>query len=73
MEDKSSKLYRTAAQIEDHFLQMENKDGLQGKIILMHLGSERKDDYPYLILDDLISSLKARGYSFKKISALLKK
>jgi peptidoglycan/xylan/chitin deacetylase (PgdA/CDA1 family) len=69
--DKNSNLYRTADQIKTHFLEMERKNGLHGKIILMHLGSERQDDFAYLSLDGLIRELKKRGYSFLKISDFL--
>lgn len=72
VEDKNSDLYRTAEGIKNHFLQLEEKDGLNGKIILMHLGSERSDDFPYQTLGALIDSLKVKGYSFKKVSELLK-
>lgn len=72
VEDKNSELYRTAEDIKNHFLQLEQKDGLNGKIILMHLGSERSEDFPYQTLGELIDSLKSKGYTFKKISELLK-
>jgi len=70
--DKSSNLYRSAEQIRTHFLDLEEEKGLQGKIILMHLGSERKDDFPYEKLGALLDDLKVRGYSFLKVSELLK-
>ena len=70
--DKNSELYRTAEQIKKHFLDIEKKSGLNGKIILMHLGSERDDDFPYLTLSDLIKELKRRGYTFMQVSQLLK-
>lgn len=70
--DKSSQLYRSAKEIEDHFLTLDKERGLNGKIILMHLGSERKDDFPYLTLAALIKELKSRNYKFLKVSELLK-
>lgn len=70
--DKRSKLYRSAKEIENHFLTMDEKSGLNGKIILMHLGSERENDFPYTTLSDLITKLKKRGYVFKQVSELLK-
>ena len=69
--DTASVLYRTKKQIKDHFLQLEEKNGLQGKIILMHFGTERKQDFPYLILDELFNELKKRNYRFVTISKLL--
>lgn len=71
--DKNSDLYRSAEEIKNHFLEMDSLKGLSGKIILMHLGSERLDDFPYLSLSELISELKDRGYSFLKVSEFLKR
>lgn len=70
--DKKSKLYRTSEEIRNYFLDFEEKSGLNGRIILMHLGTERKDDFPYETLDGLIKELKKRGYAFKPVSELLK-
>jgi len=70
--DKNSELYRSAEEIKNHFLNLEEKYGLNGRIVLMHLGSERLDDFPYLTLAELISELKQRGYSFLRVSDLLK-
>jgi peptidoglycan/xylan/chitin deacetylase (PgdA/CDA1 family) len=72
VEDKNSQLYRSAVEIKDYFLNMEEEKGLNGKIILMHLGSERTDDYAYQSLPGLIQELKNRGYQFKRVSQLLK-
>ena len=69
--DTTSKLYRSPVDIEAHFLSLDDERGLSGKIILMHLGSERKKDYPYEALADLIQRLRKRGYRFVKISELL--
>lgn len=69
--DSTSSLYRTSQQILDHLLSLEEKEGLNGKIILMHLSSEREKDFPYLILDQLIQDLQSRGYSFKTIGQFL--
>ncbi len=69
--DKNSDLYRSSDQIKGHFLDLEEKRGLNGKIILMHLGSERKADFPYETLAALIDELKRRGYTFVKVSELL--
>jgi len=70
--DPSSSLYRSAAEIRDHFLKLEAQKGLEGKIILMHLGSEREKDFPYESLDSLIRELKKRGYRFVTVSAFMK-
>ncbi len=69
--DTSSNLYRSSDQIKQHFLTLEEQKGLNGKIVLMHLGSERKESFPYESLASLIDELKNRGYTFLKISELL--
>ena len=71
--DTSSALYRTNGQILEHVLTVERKEGLNGKILLMHLGSERKADFPYMILKEMIETLQSRGYHFVLISELLNK
>ncbi len=69
--DSTSELYRSAAEILHHFLRLEETSGLQGRIILMHLGTERHRDYPYRILPALIDSLRMRGYRFVTVGQLL--
>ncbi len=69
--DSTSNLYRTAPEILNHFLQLEETSGLQGRIILMHLGTDRKKDYPYQILTALIDSLRTRGYRFVTVGQLI--
>jgi len=71
--DTGSVLYRSNGQILEHVLKLEEKSGLDGKILLMHLGTERKADYPYMILEEMIKTLQERGYRFARISELLKK
>ncbi len=69
--DSTSSLYRTNLQILEHILGIEENGGLRGKIILMHLGTERRSDYPYLVLGKMIKELIGRGYKFEKVSKLL--
>lgn len=71
--DKNSQLYRTPEQILNHIIQFEEKSvtGLNGGIVLMHLGSERNGEFPYQILGPMIDSLQIRGYEFTKISSIL--
>jgi peptidoglycan/xylan/chitin deacetylase (PgdA/CDA1 family) len=53
-------------------LAYEKKDphGLNGYILLIHLGAERKDKM-YLLLEPLIADLRQRGYTFIRIDELL--
>ena len=69
--DTTSSIYRTGPQILEHFLELDDKVGLGGKIILMHLGTERKTEIPNGILADLITKLRERGYKFKTIGQIL--
>lgn len=69
--DTTSSIYRTGLQILEHFLEMDDEIGLGGKIILMHLGTEREKEIPNGILDDLITKLRDRGYKFKTIGQML--
>lgn len=69
--DTSSQLYRSSTEILSHFLTLESEKGLQGKILLMHLGTERKKDYPYTILGKLIDELRSKGYRFVRVTNLL--
>ncbi|HEM48613.1 MAG TPA: hypothetical protein ENO27_00245 [Caldithrix sp.] len=69
--DTTSSIYRTAPQILNYFLEMDDEAGLGGRIILMHLGTDRKKEIPNGILSDLIIKLKERGYQFKTIGQML--
>ena len=71
--DKSSPAYRTANEIVEKILAFGNgkKNGANGTIILMHLGTERIDDYPHLKLPMIIDQLSKRGYQFVTILEML--
>jgi endoglucanase len=53
-------------------LAYEKKDphGLNGFLLLLHVGSQRRDK-TFLLLEDLLKELKARGYSFARVDKLL--
>ena len=57
--------------IED-ILAYEQKDphGLNGFLLLLHVGSQRKDK-TFLLLGELLKELKARGYEFVRVDELL--
>jgi len=69
--DRTSSIYRTAPEILEHFLEMDDEVSLGGKIILMHLGTDRKEEIPNGILSELIIKLRERGYQFKTIGQML--
>ncbi|MBN2426221.1 MAG: polysaccharide deacetylase family protein [Calditrichaceae bacterium] len=72
VKDESSTLYRNNADMLSHFLDLEEKHGLNGRIILMHLASERDGPMPYQILPELVKNLRNRGYIFEKIGKMLR-
>jgi peptidoglycan/xylan/chitin deacetylase (PgdA/CDA1 family) len=62
--------YRSSEQILNdlQFFETKDPDGLNGAIILIHLGtSEKRTDKFYNHLDELLESLKGKGYRFCKI------
>lgn len=66
------KSFAPSRQILDDILAYERKDphGLNGFILLLHLGSSRKDRMHPLI-GDLIDALRTRGYEFVRIDRML--
>jgi peptidoglycan/xylan/chitin deacetylase (PgdA/CDA1 family) len=67
------KSFAPSQQILDDILAYERKDphGLNGFILLLHLGSERKDKM-HVLLEPLVEELQKRGYQFVRIDELLK-
>lgn len=61
--------YQSSESLLQKFFRFEsaNPNGLNGCIVLIHLGTDplRKDKF-YLHLDNIISDLKGKGYSFNK-------
>jgi peptidoglycan/xylan/chitin deacetylase (PgdA/CDA1 family) len=66
------KSFVPSQQIIDDILAYEKKDphGLNGFMLLLHVGSERKDK-TYLLLGPLLQEIKRRGYTFVRIDELL--
>lgn len=71
--DKHSPAYHTADEIAEKILSFgaESSTRANGSIILMHLGSERSDDYPHLKLPMIIDQFKKRGYEIATIPEML--
>lgn len=68
--DTASALYRTPAQILQGLLRQsrQSPSGLNGGIILMHLGTERQGETRAdTILEDLVRQLEAQGYTFTTV------
>ena len=69
---ESDKRFVSSREILRGILEYESKspDGLNGYILLLHLGADRQDKM-YLLLPDLIRELHKRGYGFVRIDNLL--
>ena len=74
--DEETPGFHTPEQVVDKILALANDppDGINGGIVLMHLGSERKDAHTQMfrMLGKLIDDLKALGYTFVTSSEMLK-
>lgn len=71
--DRKSRLYRTSSKIKQRILNFgKGSAGLNGGIILMHLGTLRKDDRASNILGEMLDALAEKGYRFVKVSEQLK-
>ena len=71
--DENSSLFKTPNEIYDSIMTMEQEQnfGLNGVIMLMHLGSHRRENHVYEVLPRLIQSVREKGYVLAKISDLL--
>jgi peptidoglycan/xylan/chitin deacetylase (PgdA/CDA1 family) len=71
--DKNSPLYRKPDDILENILTFadQSEQGVNGGIILMHLGTLRPDEFPHKIVGPLIDSLQTRGYKFVKIESMV--
>jgi len=71
--DKTATAYHSADEIAEKILSFadQNSYGANGAIILMHLGTQRNDDYPHQKLPFIIQQLKKKGYQFVTISEML--
>ncbi len=69
---ESDPRFVSSRRIYDDILAYERKDpaGLNGYILLLHLGADRTDKM-YLLLAPLIHELRSRGYTFVRIDEML--
>jgi peptidoglycan/xylan/chitin deacetylase (PgdA/CDA1 family) len=72
--DPKMSLYRSAEQVARNIFEFEKSDpnGLNGAVILMHLGTERRSDFPHKKLPELLDALKSKGYAFVTVSEVLR-
>jgi peptidoglycan/xylan/chitin deacetylase (PgdA/CDA1 family) len=71
--DTTSQAYHTSEEILAHLMNLANEEthGINGGIILTHLGSHRQDgDHFYTVLPRLISGLREKNYALVKVSEL---
>ncbi len=73
--DRSSRIYRSREQIATRILEFGHgrPEGINGGIILMHLGSNRKTDRPHEGLPQLLRTLQGQGYRIVTVSELLER
>ena len=62
------KNYMSSQKIIDHLYEFEKQNSLNGSIILIHPGTHAsRTDKLYLRLDEIIKTLKKKGYSFGRL------
>lgn len=67
------KNYLSSETIYNNILQYEEKNGLNGFLLLIHIGTDpKRTDKLYNRLEDLIKELKSRDYELEEISTLLR-
>lgn len=65
--------YHSAETIFNNVIQFEEKNTLNGHILLIHIGTDpRRTDKFYNKLDKLVIELKKRGYEFVKIDQMMR-
>jgi len=71
--DTTASYYYTSVEIAEKIVSFGDgkKHGANGAVVLMHLGTLRKGDYPHLKLPFIIRQLRKKGYEFVTISELL--
>ena len=71
--DTTKSYYHTADEIMEKTLAFGKNKSMKanGAVILMHLGTQRINDFPHKNLPLIIRQMKKRGYSFMTISGLL--
>jgi len=72
IEQETGAPYRSSRWLYDHMLQYEREHGLNGHLLMIHLGTDpRRTDKFYDRLPDIIRTLTKRGYHFVSLPALL--
>ncbi|HEX9652919.1 MAG TPA: polysaccharide deacetylase family protein [bacterium] len=71
--DTTSPAYLTADEILGKVLNFGNGSdaGANGAIIIMHLGTQRLDDFPHQKLAEIIDGLRQRGYQLVRASEMI--
>lgn len=70
--DPASPAYMTPEEVYQSIIAKDNgSSGLNGAIVLMHLGTERQTEKMFSMLPDLINDLQLRGYETVPVSNLL--
>lgn len=73
IEQESGAVYRGNRWLYDRLMQCEREQGLNGHLLMIHLGTDsRRVEKFYDRLPDIISSLRSRGYRFVSLPDLLR-
>jgi endoglucanase len=66
------KSYKSSETIMNKLFEIESTSGINGSIILVHVGTDpRRKDKLYDRLSEIIGRLKAKGYEFVRVDAML--
>src|SRR3990172_5388222 len=66
--NEESEFYYSADEIKERVLNFDKEgNGVSGGIVLMHLGTERKESHAYTKLPEIIDTLTDRGYRIVKV------
>jgi peptidoglycan/xylan/chitin deacetylase (PgdA/CDA1 family) len=71
--DKDSPIYQTADEVVERIVNFgqSEPEGAAGAIILMHLGTERKDDQVHKLVPRIIDGLREKNYTFVTVSQMM--
>ncbi|MCE9500191.1 MAG: polysaccharide deacetylase family protein [Leptospira sp.] len=73
VENVKNPFYKTSSEIRNMLFNWEKKDphGMNGAIILMHLGTVRKFDKLITVLPEFVETMQKKGYKFVTVSEVL--
>ncbi len=72
--DTTSSIYHSADEIVEKIINFGAKEpnGASGAVVLMHLGTNRTNDFPHRRLGDIIDTLREKGYRLVTVSTMMR-